>query len=76
MKINNNKQYFKKIEDDVQALYHLAEECRKKNLDPVNEVEVVLAKDMAERVVGLISVVAPKLRSSSLVPRIKELEKK
>lgn len=71
-KINN---YFKTMDDDVKKTYDLARIARKKGYDPVDDVEVKLAKNLAERVVGLISVIAPQITDSTVVPRILELEK-
>ena len=68
--------YFEDIENNVGISLSLANRCRAKGLDPEDKVEVVMAKDMAERVVGLISVVAPSLKDSNIVERIKELEDK
>lgn len=72
----NTEEYFKKIESDVNRAYKVAESCKSKGLDPEKHVEIPLAKDMAERVVGLISVVAPKIKETNIVDRIIELEKK
>ncbi|HIP17023.1 MAG TPA: DNA-directed DNA polymerase II large subunit [Methanothermococcus okinawensis] len=46
--------YFKNILDDVKKIYSIAEECRKKGYDPIDSVEIPLAKDMADRVEGLV----------------------
>lgn len=75
MNEDTNK-YFEDIKSDVNIAFSLANKCRAKNLDPEDHVEIMLAKDMAERVVGLISVVAPELKKTNLVERIKELEEK
>ena len=53
----------------------MASKARKKGYDPDDAVEVQLAKNMAERVVGLISVIAPQIVDSGVVERIIELEK-
>ena len=66
--------YFSDIETNVDISLSLANRCRAKGLDPDDKVEIVMAKDMAERVVGLISVVSPALKESNIVERIKELE--
>ena len=66
--------YFNKIEDNVKKTKLIAEQARKKGFDPVDFVEVPLAKNMAERVEGLISVVAPQVKGSGIVERIGELE--
>lgn len=67
--------YFDAIEQQVQKEYALAAEARKKGLDPDPKVDIKLAKNMAERVEGLISVVAPQLINSGVTERIIELEK-
>ncbi len=67
--------YFEKIQDRVAGAYQIASTARAKNYDPDPAVEVKLAVNMAERVVGLISVVAPQIVNSGVVERIMELEK-
>jgi len=67
--------YFDKIGKDIQAAYDVAKAARKKGLDPELDVSIPLAKNMAERVVGLISVVAPQITESKVTERITELEK-
>jgi len=69
------RKYFKKINEEVKRCYVVAEEARKKGLDPVDKVEIPLAENMAERVVGLISVVAPQILNTKITERIQELEK-
>ena len=69
------KKYFKSIEDGVKRSYQIAEKARKKGLDPEKEVAIPIAKNMAERVVGLISVIAPQIISTKIPQRIVELEK-
>ncbi len=77
MKINEEtKNYFEEIDSEVNVALNLANKCRLAGLDPEDHVEIMLAKNMAERVVGLISVVAPELKESGMVDRIKELEEK
>jgi DNA polymerase II large subunit len=66
--------YFDTIEHGVQTEFKIASEARAKGFDPVDRVEVKLAKNMAERVVGLISTVAPQIVDSGVVGRIIELE--
>ncbi|MFH0867785.1 MAG: DNA polymerase II large subunit [Candidatus Woesearchaeota archaeon] len=68
--------YFREIEQKVAAAYKLAKEARKKGLDPEEEVSIHLAKNMAERVEGLIGAVIPSIINSGLSRRIQELEKK
>jgi DNA polymerase II large subunit len=69
------EKYFKKIEESVRKCYSVAEEARKKGFDPVDKVEIPLARNMAERVEGLISAIAPQIKNSGIVERIMELEK-
>ena len=68
--------YFDSLVDEVNNAYKLATFARSKKLDPINEVEISLARNMAERVLGLIATVAPQIKDSNLVPRIHELEGK
>ena len=56
--------------------YKIAEEARSKGLDPETFVEFPLAKNMAERVEGLISSAKPEIIGSGLAERIEELESK
>jgi DNA polymerase II large subunit len=72
LKIQN---YFGEIKEKISKAYSAAEKARKKGLDPQPVIEVALAENMAERVVGIISVVAPQLANSQVVGRIIELEK-
>ena len=72
MNINN---YFKELEDKVHVAYSIAEEARKKGLDPKSSVEVPLATSLAGRVAGLIGTIYPQLNSPQIVNRILELEK-
>jgi len=68
------KKYFKSLQNETQKCYKIAELARSKNFDPDSVVEISIAKNMAERVVGLISVVAPQIKGSGVVERIIELE--
>ena len=67
--------YFGLIEKNLLNAYDLATRARKKGLDPEETVNIPLAKDMAERVTGLISSVAPQILESNINERIKELER-
>src|SRR4030042_2856368 len=71
----NTEQYFASIDKEVKKVYQIAGEARAKNLDPVNKVEIPLARSLAEKVVGLISTVYPQMEGSGIAPRILELEK-
>ena len=46
--------YFESILKEVKRIYEIAEKCRKKGYDPVDHVEIPLARDMADRVEGLV----------------------
>ncbi len=67
--------HFKNLEKDVKKVYEVIDKARKKGFDPSTEVEIPLAMSMAEKVVGLISVVYPQLKDSGVSKRILELEK-
>ncbi|MFH1649405.1 MAG: DNA polymerase II large subunit [Candidatus Woesearchaeota archaeon] len=69
------QQYFKELEKQCFKELAVAESCRKKSYDPTKEVETALAKNMAERVIGIIAVVAPQIRGKGAEKRIQELEK-
>jgi DNA polymerase II large subunit len=69
------QKYFDHLQKNIIALHGLATKARKKGHDPAEQVEIQLAKNMAERVVGLISVIAPQIVGSGVVERIIELEK-
>ena len=68
------EEYFWKIEEETKRNYLVAEQARKNNLDPEKKVDIPLAKNMAERVEGLISSIAPQLMNSGMTRKIKELE--
>ena len=67
--------YFKEIDKNVKNLYEIAEKARKKGFDPADHVEIPLARNMAERVEGLVSAIAPQIKNSGVVKRIQEIEK-
>jgi len=71
----NTQQYFKHIEQKTKEVYALAEAARRKGFDPANKVEIPLARSLAERVVGLVSVVYPQMEGTRIAKRILELEK-
>ena len=68
--------YFDALRQQVRACYDIAEVARKKGLDPEETVPIPLAQNMAERVVGLISVVAPQITQTNVTQRLIELEQK
>ncbi|MEK6950326.1 MAG: DNA polymerase II large subunit [Nanoarchaeota archaeon] len=69
------EQYFQTIQAEIKCCYTKAAEARALNLDPEPTVPIPLAENMAERVVGLISVLAPQVATSGITVRIMELEK-
>lgn len=70
------KKYFKSLEEDSLNLHKIASKARSSGIDPKDFVEVKLAKNLAERVIGLISSIAPQLSDSDAIKRIIELEQK
>jgi DNA polymerase II large subunit len=70
------EKHFRDIRKGVDELYKLAGEARSKGLDPVSKVETPIAISLAEKAIGLISVVYPQLQDQRIVNRILELEKK
>jgi DNA polymerase II large subunit len=69
------QRYFDAISKEVKKSYEIAAAARKLGLDPEKEVPIPVANNMAERVVGLISVVAPQILDTRITERIIELEK-
>ena len=69
------EQYFSDLDLRVEEAYKTAQLAREKNLDPHTKVEMPLARDISERVEGLISVAAPQLLGSGVAQRIQDLEK-
>jgi len=59
--------YFEELEAETKKLYKIAEEARSKGLDVQTETEIPLAKDLAERVEGLVG-------PEGIAERIKFLE--
>jgi len=68
------KKYFDYLDGETKRAYSIAQKARKLGFDPQEFVEIKLAKNMAERVVGIIAVVAPQIVGSGVVERIIELE--
>jgi len=69
------QKYFDSLKQEVIKLHEIGVKARKKGYDPDCEVEIKLAENMAERVVGLMSVIAPQIAGSGVVERIIDLEK-
>src|SRR3989344_1358792 len=72
--MDNLNQYFSGLKQGVLKCYEVAKNARKQGIDPVTDVEIPIAENMAERVEGLISAVAPQIKGSGVVARIQELE--
>lgn len=70
------EQYLHSIQQGVQRCYVVAQAARERGLDPESTIPIPLARNMAERVVGLISVVCPKIAETKITERIMELERK
>ncbi len=68
--------YFAGIDAGIKSAYKIASKAREKGLDPEARVDILIVKDMAERVEGLISVLAPQIVGSGVSKRIKQLEEK
>ncbi|MBI2660151.1 DNA polymerase II large subunit [Candidatus Woesearchaeota archaeon] len=66
--------YVSAITKKVDFAYGVANIARSKGYDPEETVNIPLAKNMAERVEGLVSVVAPQIINKGIPQRIKELE--
>ncbi|MFH1400628.1 MAG: DNA polymerase II large subunit [Nanoarchaeota archaeon] len=66
--------YFDRMEKDCKFAYEIAKKARQKGYDPSREPEIRLAKNMAERVIGLISVAVPQIVGGGAEERILELE--
>ena len=60
--------YFERLEKETNALYDIANEARSKGLDIKTTTEIPLAKDLAERVEGLVG-------PEGVAKQIKDLEK-
>ncbi len=70
----NTKEYFEEIKNKVAVEFEIAGRARAIGIDPVSRVEVPIATTLAEKAVGLISVVYPQL-DRKVIDRIEELEK-
>ena len=66
--------YFQQINKEVDLVFSLAKSAREKGLDPEMEVSIPIAKNMAERVVGLVSIAAPQIINTGILARIASLE--
>ena len=69
------KNYFEDLDNEVQRTLKIGNAARSLGLDPESKVDIPIARNMAERVQGLISVAAPELTDTDMPKRIQELEK-
>ena len=67
--------YFESLDAEVKHSYDIANKAKKKGFDPDQFVDIPLAKNMMERVVGLISIIAPQIIGKGVEQRIQDLEK-
>ncbi len=67
--------YFLSLDAELKKAYKIASAARKKGLDPEDKVDVPLARNMAQRVEGLVSDMIPQLVNTGMTKRIGELEK-
>lgn len=68
------QEYFASLKKGVQSAYVVAKDARALSYDPSPNVEVELAENLAERVIGLISIMAPQIKGTGVVDRILDLE--
>ena len=69
------REYFSKIQEDIDICYSIAGEARKKGFDPEYEVEILQALDLAARVEQLVGPkgIAPKIRTATKKTNDREL---
>ena len=70
----DDEQYTGDITKKIEHAYQIAALARLKGYDPEETVNIPLAKNMTERVEGLVSVAAPQIANCGIPKRIKELE--
>ena len=68
------KKYFDSLKKESLKQFQIATQARKKGYDPKEFVEIKIAENLAERVIGLISAVAPQIADTDAIKRIIELE--
>ena len=69
------KKYFENLEKEITSCYAVSTKARKEGYDPEPEVNIPVAKSIAQRVEGLISAVSPQILKSGVAQRIEKLEK-
>ncbi len=68
------KKYFDNFDKEVHKVYDMAGIAKATGLDPVDKVEVPLAKTMAQKCVELIATIYPQMSGCGIDARILELE--
>jgi DNA polymerase II large subunit len=71
----NTQTYFENLKSEIDKVYAVAQTAREKGYDPADKVEIPLAMNMAEKVVGIISTIYPQMEGTGIADRISELEK-
>jgi len=66
--------YYRQLLDNIKKAYEIANKARGKGYDPEDSVNIPLAKNMAERVEGIVGVAIPKIVNNGIPERIKGLE--
>jgi DNA polymerase II large subunit len=74
-KIKDIENYFLKLDEEVRKVYGVAAKAKSRGYDPEDKIDILLTRNMAERVVGLISVIAPQIKETNIVESISGLEK-
>jgi DNA polymerase II large subunit len=69
------ERHFEEIETKTRVAYAIAQEARKKGLDPAKKVEIGIASGLAEKATGIVSVLYPQVKDKKIEERIRELEK-
>ncbi len=72
---NEMKKYFNELDNQVNLSYECANKAKKSSFDPDTFVDIPLAQNMMERIVGLISIIAPQITDKGVEQRIQDLEK-
>jgi DNA polymerase II large subunit len=70
------EEYRKFIDEYVEKAYEISNKARAQGFDPKDKVEMPIAKEISQRVEGLISIEVPSILNSGVAKRILELEKK
>ena len=70
------QKYSESILAQVDEAYALAKKARTLGFDPEDEVDIPLAKNLSERVEGLVSAAAPQIKGKGIPARIQALEEK